>query len=182
MMCGLHRPRSRPAHSACATPGPVSAYALLGGGDSRALLLPSMFQGLGRRIEELRKSVLDRSSRSIAEYHSTIPNPSVWPDGRICLLGAVAVTAFIVYGSLVPFDFRRPPEARNLGAWLEQIQFTPWSHGSRTGFSRQCRCRRPTRIASDGTVVRRSPSDRPRCRTDCACSRVRCPSSSAPPA
>ena len=49
---------------------------------------------------------------------------------RICLLAALAVAVCIVYGSLVPFDMRRP-DALNF-AWLGQVQFTPWSDASRT--------------------------------------------------
>jgi VanZ family protein len=50
----------------------------------------------------------------------------VWSDERICLFAALAAAVFIVYGSLVPFDFRRP--AVTAGAWLEHVRFTPWAH------------------------------------------------------
>jgi glycopeptide antibiotics resistance protein len=62
----------------------------------------------------------------------TIPSAErVWSDGRICRLAALTVAVFIVYGSLVPFDLRRP-DALNPGTWLEQVRFTPWSRVSRT--------------------------------------------------
>ena len=49
----------------------------------------------------------------------------VWSDERICLFAALAAAAFIVYGSLVPFDFRKP--AVPAAAWLVQVHFTPWA-------------------------------------------------------
>ena len=48
-------------------------------------------------------------------------------DQRICLLGAVGVVTFIVYGSLQPFDFTRPDHG-----WLAQVRFIPWRLVSRT--------------------------------------------------
>jgi VanZ family protein len=59
-----------------------------------------------------------------------MPNQdSVWSDERICLLAALAVAAFIVYGSLVPFDFRTP--ALTAGGWVEQVRLTRWARVGR---------------------------------------------------
>jgi glycopeptide antibiotics resistance protein len=57
----------------------------------------------------------------------TTPSPeNGWSDERICLLGVLAVATFIVYGSLVPFDFRQLA-GLNPGGLLAHMQFTPWS-------------------------------------------------------
>jgi len=50
----------------------------------------------------------------------------VWSDERLCRRGVLAVALFIVYGSLVPFDFRLSA-GLSPGGLLAQMQFTPWS-------------------------------------------------------
>ncbi len=66
-------------------------------------------------------------SRSIAEDHSTGSQPvSIRSDGQICLIAAIAVAVLIVYGSLIPFDFRRP-DTFNPVVGLEHVPFTPLS-------------------------------------------------------
>jgi VanZ family protein len=56
---------------------------------------------------------------------------TVWADEYVCVLGALAAAAFIIFGSLVPFDLRRP-DALSPVAWLEQVRFKPWSAASPT--------------------------------------------------
>jgi glycopeptide antibiotics resistance protein len=56
---------------------------------------------------------------------------SIRSDGQICLMAAIAVAVLIVYGSLIPFDFRRP-DTFNPVIGLAHIPFTPWSRISRT--------------------------------------------------
>jgi hypothetical protein len=74
---------------------------------------------------------MPKVGRSIAERHSTTSlAQSVWSDEHVCLVAAVAVTSVIVYGSLLPFDVKWP-DALNLGAWMQQIRFTPWPLASR---------------------------------------------------
>lgn len=66
------------------------------------------------------------------ERSGSTSNPeNVWSDEHICLLAALAVTALIVYGSLVPFDLRRS-EALKPHSWLAKVQSTPWSRMSAT--------------------------------------------------
>jgi glycopeptide antibiotics resistance protein len=43
----------------------------------------------------------------------------------------MATAAFLIYGGLLPFDLRMPDPLHPV-AWLEQIQFTPLPHTSRT--------------------------------------------------
>ncbi len=54
-----------------------------------------------------------------------------WSDRQIYLMAAAAVAALVIYGSLVPFDLRRP-DTFNFVMGLEHIPFTPWSRISRT--------------------------------------------------
>jgi glycopeptide antibiotics resistance protein len=54
-----------------------------------------------------------------------------WSDERICLAGVLAVATSIVYGSLVPFDFKHPADL-GPGGWLTQIEFASWSLVSAT--------------------------------------------------
>ena len=66
-------------------------------------------------------------SRPPRDHQLTIPSRnSDWSDSRICWLAVLAVAAFIVNGSLAPFDLRWP-EGLGPAAWVEQVRFTPWS-------------------------------------------------------
>jgi glycopeptide antibiotics resistance protein len=47
-----------------------------------------------------------------------------WSDERLCAAAASGFAAFIVYGSLLPFDLRRP-DTFNLVTWLKHIAL-PW--------------------------------------------------------
>lgn len=65
--------------------------------------------------------------RARVERSTTTPSPrNGWPDERICVLGVLVVATFIVYGSLVPFDFRQSA-GFNPSDLLAHLQFTPWS-------------------------------------------------------
>ena len=62
----------------------------------------------------------------IREHQLTIPNhPTGWSDSHICWLAALAVTIFVITGSLVPFDLTWPG-GLTLAAWPMQLRFTPW--------------------------------------------------------
>jgi glycopeptide antibiotics resistance protein len=52
--------------------------------------------------------------------------PRAWSSDRICRLGAIATTVFLLYGGLLPFNLRRPDPLHPI-AWLEQVRFTPWA-------------------------------------------------------
>ena len=63
---------------------------------------------------------------ALSEHQLTIPNQtSDWSDSRICWLAALAVTIFVITGSLVPFDLTWPG-GLTLASWPMQLRFTPW--------------------------------------------------------